>query len=173
MAKNKSDSTIKFLIYILVFLIFVLVILLLFIIPSIKNYKSKKSDLFTYTSQNKHLSQKQVDLGKNIEKFKKEQAGLLQSFEGDFNKTDFIHFAQHYFSDVKVKEGQLKQGQTQFKAYSFSASSQAKTPVDLYKFIDALDKYHAIVKINFPITLKSEHNNIDIDFNMSVYKHKK
>ncbi len=170
MAKNSGDSTIKFLIYVLLFLIFVLLMLVLFIIPSIKNYKSKKSDFRTFNSQNVHLSKKQVDLSRRIESYKKENSKLLRSFSTDFNKTAFVAFAENYFTNVTLSKGMVKDSQSQFREYAFKASSQSKTPVDFYRFIDALENYPSIVKINFPITLVSKGKNIELDFNMSIYK---
>ncbi len=172
MAKSNSDSTIKFLIYILVFLIFVLLLLLIFIIPSIKGYKAKRSDLRTYQSQNKHLSEKQVHLSKAIARYKKENSALLKAFSDDFNQTAFITFAKRYFSDVSLSRGKAKKDKSQFTEYTFKATSQASTPVDFYKFIDALEAYPAIIKINFPITLISSGNKIDVDFNLSIYQQK-
>ena len=170
MAKSKGDSTIKFLIYVLLFLIFVLLILLVFIIPSIKNYKSTRSDVHTSTSQNSHLSKKQVELGKSIEKYKQDNSKLLKSFSSDFNETAFMIFSQKYFTDVTLAKGEKKDIQTQFTEYTLKATSQAKTPVDFYKFIDELENYPSIIKINFPITLISKDKNIELDFNMSIYK---
>jgi cell division protein FtsB len=169
-AKNSSDSTIKFLIYVLLFLIFILLMLLLLIIPSIKHYKAKKVDYRTYVSQNKHLSKKQVELSKNIKRYKEQNSELLKSFSQEFNQTMFLTFAKNYFSDVNLSEGGVDKVATQFKEYTFSATSHAKTPVDFYKFIDGLKTYPAIVKINFPITLVSKNQQIYIDFNMSIYK---
>lgn len=172
MAKSNSDSTIKFLIYVLLFLIFVLLMLLLFIIPSIKNFKSKKSDFRTFTSQNVHLLQKQVELSQSIEKYKEDNGALIKSFSNEFNKTEFIEFSKKYFTNVSLVEGKPKEVRSQFKEYTFKATSQAKTPVDFYKFIDDLENYAAIIKINFPITLRSKDKNIELDFNMSICKTK-
>jgi len=169
MAKNSSDSTIKFLIYILLFLIFILLMLLLFIIPSIKSYKAKKSDLGTYTAQNKHLSTQQVSLNQEIKAYKNDNASLLKSFSDDFNKTAFTTFASKYFTNVSLVEGKVKHTRSQFKEYTFKATSSSSTPVDFYKFIDALESYPAIIKINFPIRLVSKDKNIELDFNMSIY----
>lgn len=144
--------------------------LLLFIIPSIKNYKSKKSDVHTFTSQNSHLSQKQVELSQSIEKYKQNNNKLLKSFSSDFNETAFIAFSRDYFSNVTLSKGEKKDIQSQFTEYTFKATSQAKTPVDFYKFIDELENYSSIIKINFPITLVSKDKNIELDFNMSIYK---
>ncbi len=170
MAKNSGDSTIKFLIYILLFLIFILLMLLLFIIPSIKEYKSKKSDIHRYESQNRHLLEKQVTLSGMVEKYKKENNSTVKSFSVDFNQSAFLDFAGKYFSNVSLEEGNVSNIQSQFKTYAFSATSQAKTPTDFYKFIDELENYPSIIKINFPITLVSQGKAIDLRFNMSIYK---
>ncbi len=169
MKKNSGDSTVKFLIYVLLFLIFILMILLLFIIPNIKSYKSNKSDLKNYTSQNKHLSQKQVKLSQDIESYKKEHSELLKSFSDDFNETHFLTYAKKYFSNVSLKENPTTDKKSQFKVYSFKATSLSKTPNDFYKFIDDLKQYDSIIKINFPITIISNKNNIDLSFNMSIF----
>jgi len=171
MAKNSGDSTIKFLIYILLFLIFILLMLLLFIIPSIKEYKSKKSDIHSYASQNKHLLEKQSSLSAMVEQYKKENNATVKSFSVDFNQSTFLDFAGKYFSHVSLVEGNRSNMQSQFQTYAFSATSQAKTPVDFYKFIDELENYPSIIKINFPITLVSKGQIIDLSFNMSIYKH--
>jgi len=168
--KNSSESTIKFLIYVLLFLIFILLMLLLFIIPSIKHYKSTRSDYVSYVSQNKHLSKKQVTLSKEIKAYQKNNRALLDSFQSEFNQSAFVAFAEKYFSHVSLEQGAKKSANSQFQEYVFSATSQAKTPVDFYKFIDGLKKYPSIVKINFPITLVSKDKQIHLDFNMSIYK---
>ena len=170
MKKNSGDSTVKFLIYVLLFLIFILMILLLLIIPNIKSYKAKKSDLHSYASQNKHLSEKQVQLSQSIEKYQREHSELLKSFSEDFNKTRFLTHAKKYLTNVSLRESLVSNNQSQFQAYNFKASSLSKTPEDLYKFIDDLENYSSIIKINFPITLVSNGQNIDLDFNMSIYK---
>jgi len=171
MAKsNSGDSTIKFLIYLLLFLIFVLLILVLLIIPSMKEFRTQRSDFKTYTSQNHHLSQKQVALSQEIADFKKEHNKALQLFSQDFNKTTFLAFAKGYFSQAKLTKGEVKNIASQFKEYTFKATTSSKTPRDFYAFIEALDSYPAIIKINFPITLTSKNNQIEVDFNLSIFK---
>ena len=168
--KNKSDSTIKFLIYVLLFLIFVLLMLLLFIIPSIKEYKGKKSDFRSFSSQNEHLSKKQVALSQSIAAYKEENSDLLHSFTIDFNETEFVNHAKKYFTNVSLVKGNSKKPQSQFQEYTFQATSHSTTPVDFYTFIDSLESYSSIIKINFPITLNSRDGRIDLDFNMSIYR---
>ena len=144
--------------------------LLLFIIPSIKEYKSKKSDIHRYTSQNKHLIEKQESLSAMVEQYQEENNTTIKSFSHDFNQSAFLDFAGKYFSHVSLVEGNVTSTQSQFQTYSFSATSQAKTPIEFYKFIDALDRYPSIIKINFPITLISEGQAIELSFSMSIYK---
>ena len=170
MAKNKGDSTIKFLIYVLLFLIFILVMLLVFIIPNIKNYKNNKSDVKSFTSQNTHLSQKQVELHQSIEAYKKDHQDLIKDFSQEFNKTQFMAYAGKYFTKVTLVDSPDKNTKTQFQEYLFTASSKAKKPEDFYHFIDALKGYSSVIKINFPITLTSKDDTIDVSFNISVYK---
>ena len=170
MPKNNSDSTIKFLIYVLTFLIFILLVLVLLIIPSMKEYRTQKTNLKRYLTQNKHLSQKQVTLSQNIENFKVTHAKSLKVFEQDFNTTSFLKFLKKYFVDVSLDEQQTKNMQSQFKIFRIKAMTRSKTPKDFYTFIDNLAQYPAIVKINFPISLFSKTDRIALDFNISIYK---
>ncbi len=170
MAKKSSDSTIKFLIYILSFLIFVLLVLLLFIIPSIKAYKTAKADRYRYESQSQSLIAKKASMEEILSRQKRENSEIVKSFTTDFDEKSFLDFSNKYFENVQLKDMNESNSSSQFQMYTFSAKSLSKTPVDLYEFIDELDNYPSIIKINFPIVITSDGKSIDLQFEMSIYK---
>jgi len=56
MSKSSENSTVKFLIYVLIFLISVLALLIFLVIPSIKSYKLNRSELKTFNEKSQYLS---------------------------------------------------------------------------------------------------------------------
>ncbi len=171
MAKNESNSTIKFLIYILLFLIFTLFLLLAFIIPSIKDYKHKKAEYEMFRVQNETLIVQEEGIKIKLKDSKEKHGEILSSFEGDFNQSNFIEFADNYFRDIDINSYDENDSirSARFRAYHFSALLKEDTPTNFYDFIDDLKNYKNIVKINFPIELVIKKEGMQIEFEMSVY----
>ncbi len=171
MAKNQSNSTIKFLIYILLFLIFTLFLLLAFIIPSIKEYKHKKAEYEMFRVQNEILVVQEEGIKIKLKDSKEKHGEILSSFEDDFNQSNFVKFADNYFLDINIdsydENDSIKS--VRFKAYHFSSLLKNDTPTNFYDFIDALKNYKNIIKINFPIKLMIKKEGMEIEFEMSVY----
>ncbi len=172
MAKSDSNSTIKFLIYILLFLIFTLFLLLVFIIPSIKEYKHKKAEYEMFRVQNESLILKEESIKIKLKDSMEKNSEILSSFKDDFNKTNFIEFSKSYFRDIDIKLDDKNENNknVRFKNYSFSAILKESTPSNFYDFIDALKNYKNIIKINFPIELTINKKGMHIKFELSVYE---
>ncbi len=172
MAKSESNSTIKFLIYILLFLIFTLFLLLVFIIPSIKEYKHKKAEYEMFRVQNESLILKEKNTKLKLKDSIEKNSEILSSFTDDFNKSNFIEFSNSYFRDIDITldNKNIDKQNARFENYSFSALLKDNTPSNFYDFIDALKNYKNIIKINFPIKLMINKNGMQIEFELSVYK---
>ena len=56
-----------------------------------------------------------------------------------------------------------------FFRYELNVTSMVKTPSKFYNFIDALQKYDNIVKIDFPIKMRGEGDKIHTTFNIKIY----
>ena len=170
MAKNDSNSTIKFLIYILLFLIFTLFLLLVFIIPSIKEYKHKKAEYEMFRVQNEKLILQEESIKIKLKDSKEKNREILSSFKDDFNQSNFVNFSSAYFKDINISlEDEKNSKNRRFKTYHFSAILKKNTPTNFYDFIDDLKNYKNIVKINFPIKLMIKKGGMQIEFEMSVY----
>ena len=171
MAKSDSNSTIKFLIYILLFLIFTLFLLLVFIIPSIKEYKHKKAEYEMFRVQNESLILQEENIKVKLKDSIERNREILSSFRDDFNQSNFIEFSNNYFKDIglNVDDKNSSKKNRSFKTYHFSALLKENTPANFYDFIDDLKNYKNIVKINFPIELVIKKDGMQIEFEMSVY----
>jgi hypothetical protein len=172
MSKSSDNNTIKFLIYVLIFLLSVLILLIFLVIPSIKSYKLNRSELKTFNEKSRYLTEKEIELKKSIESFKNENKKLIKIFDNKFNEKDFIQYSNKYLKNIKlfkVKDNLDKS----FDEYNFTASTTTKSPKEFFEFIKNLKNYKSIIKINFPISLESKPNEIDINFNIGVYKSEK
>jgi cell division protein FtsB len=172
MSKSSENSTVKFLIYVLIFLISVLALLIFLVIPSIKSYKLNRSELKTFNEKSQYLSEKEIELKKSIKNFKDENKKLIKIFDNQFDEKDFIQYSNKYLKNIKlfkVKDSSDKS----FDEYTFSASTTTKSPKEFFEFIKNLKNYKNTIKINFPISLISKPNKIDLNFNIGVYKNDK
>ncbi|RUM65763.1 MAG: hypothetical protein DSZ06_04505 [Sulfurospirillum sp.] len=167
MAKD-DNGTIKFLLYVLIFLVIILLLLLLFIIPGIKAYKQSSTNLKNIKEKSLHLQKKELSVKERLEAFKDSKSKLNKKADTPFDLNDFKQYAQKFLKDVKIIKTQNED--TNFEEYNVSASTATKSPKSFFDFIDALNKYNSVVKINFPIELISKDNKIDLKFNVNIYK---
>ncbi len=166
---SSRDSTLKFLIFILIFVILVFIFVLFFVIPSIKDYKTSKSSYSHSAKILDELGREKSDLSKSLEELKIENQKVLDRFLKSFSSDEFIEFTKEYFDDAKLTKIENETNSSALNIYNFTAKIKAKNPKKFYDFINNLPKYDAIIKIDFPITISSKNNLLEIDFRMSVY----
>jgi hypothetical protein len=172
MIKGGVDATIKFLIYLLVFLLIVLAFVFMFIIPQIKKYQSSKAQ-YNYNKNHKiTLEDDKKELSSQLQVLEKNSTVITQRFAEVFNMDEFLKFAQKYFNNVKVIPINDETNSTALKIYQFSADIKEKNPKHFYNFVKDLDSYKSLAKINFPINISTEDNQLKIDFYMSIYSMK-
>jgi predicted PurR-regulated permease PerM len=169
MSKGGVDTTIKFLIYLLIFLILVFAFVFLFVTPQIKGYQSAKSEYTFNTKQSNTLQKEQKELTSQLEKIKKENKNIIDIFSQEFNVTKFKEFSKKYFDDVQLTKINSDINNSALKIYQFNATIKAQNPKQFYNFVKELKKYNGLAKIKFPITISSQNNFLKINFHMSVY----
>ena len=169
MIKGGVDTTIKFLIYLLIFVIIVLAFVFLFVIPQIKEYKSAKTEYASKIKQYNNLQIKEKDLQSQLEIVKNDNKEIIDKFSKKFSIEEFKIFSKKYFDDVKLIKINNDTNNTALKVYQFSAQIKAQSPKQFYNFVKELDTYDGLAKINFPITISSENSVLKIDFHMSIY----
>ncbi len=167
----KADNkTLKFLIFILAFLVIVMAFVFLFVIPSIKEFKHKKAEYYQQLKEQKHLAENEKKLQEKLRQLRKEHAAALESFKEEFQEDAFLKLAKKYFKNVQLTPKDVKKTESGLQIYEFRADFSASTPVQFYRFIDAVNRMKSVIKINFPIELEAQNSNISLKFNMSVYK---
>lgn len=170
MAKQTNNKTVKLMLFLLAFLSVVMLFVFLVVIPAIKTYKTKKVLYRQTLLAEKELSQKEQELQKQLEAYKKRYRNTLDAFRHPFNEEAFLDVARKYFQNVTLTPKEEKKMESGLRLYTFEADFNARTPVKFYHFVDALQKMDNVVKINFPIEIESEGKTIRLQFNLSVYR---
>ncbi len=155
--------------FVLAFVSVVMLFVFLVVIPAIKIYKSKKVQYREAIRTEKELTVKEQNLRTELERYRIEYNSTLRAFRHHFDEDAFLQLARTYFQNVRLTPHEKKKSESGLQIYRFNADFNARTPVQFYRFVDALQKIDNIIKINFPIEITSEGKNIRLQFNMSVY----
>jgi len=166
---SKKNTTLKFLIFILIFMVIVFIFVLLFVIPSIKDYKNAKSSYLNSQYLQTELQKEQSELKSKLKVVKDENKDIINTFSQEFTENEFISFTKKYFKDAKLTKVHNESNSSALDIYKFNAKIKAKNPKQFYEFVKELKNYHGIIKINFPITIFSKDNFLEINFHISVY----
>ena len=171
---NKDTSLedidiLKLLIYILVFIVICLIMIFGFIVPNIKEYRSIQAQNRSQIASVSKIEQIYNSKNNVLDEIKQKDRTVLKAFDTKFNKIKFSAFATNYFSDVKLHEMPNENPDEPFLRYELNVTSMVKTPSKFYNFIDALQKYDNIVKIDFPIKMRGEGDKIHTTFNIKIY----
>lgn len=159
----------KLLIYIVIFLAISSFMIFVFIVPNIKEYRQIEA---TYTSSQNAL----LKIQKNFETtfgeltdIQKTNEFTLKSLNNKFNEISFMAFASKYFDNVNLNELPKTDSNDEYYRYELNVTSAMNTPSKFYNFLDDLKNYDNVVKVDFPINMKSEGNLIHTTFNIRIY----
>lgn len=172
MIKDNSLENIdilKLLIYVLIFIIVCFVMIFGFIIPNIKEYRLIQAQNRSQMANLARIEQTLNNKSNILNEIKEQERAVLKAFDTKFNKIKFSAFATNYFSDVKLQEIASEVENEPYFRYELTVTSMVKTPTKFYDFIDALQKYDNIIKIEFPIKMRGENDKIHTTFNIKVY----
>ena len=169
---SKKNTTLKFLIFILIFMIVVFAFVLLFVIPSIKDYKDSKLSYSNSQNLQTELQKEQEELISTLNIIKNKNKNIINTFSQEFKENEFISFTKKYFNDATLVKVHNESNSSALDIYKFNAKIKAKNPKQFYEFVKNLQNYNGIIKINFPITISSKDNFLEINFHMSVYSMK-
>ena len=95
---------------------------------------------------------------------------IYQAYEKDFSEEKFLKFAKVYFSSanlVKLKDKASKN--EPFLFYILEAEASIKNPNSFQDFLSGLKNYESIVKVDFPVSLKTSEDKILTSFSIKIY----
>ena len=164
MSKDRSLHNIdvtKLLIYVLICIIACLAMIFGLLVPSIKEYKQVK-----YESRMQIAASAQTQ---RLYDAKSKALNEINALENKFNADKFTQFASKYFANVNLSEPKEAAKNGEISVYELTVMGSMKTPAKFYEFMDALQSYENIVKIDFPIKMRKDTEKIDATFGVKIY----
>ncbi|EKR7987953.1 hypothetical protein P9H46_001313, partial [Campylobacter fetus] len=73
------------------------------------------------------------------------------------------------FSNVKLNKLPQLDKNEHFLRYELNVTGLIKSPQNFYSFIDFINEYENIIRVDFPISMKGNGDKIDTSFKIKVY----
>lgn len=172
MSKDRSLQNIdvtKLLIYVLLFIVACLVMIFGFLVPNIKEYKQVKYESRMQIAASAQTQRIYDAKSKALNEIKQNDKAVLDALENKFNADKFAQFALKYFTNVNLSEPKEAAKNGEISVYELTVTGSMKTPAKFYEFMDALQSYENIVKIDLPIKMRKEAEKIDTTFGVKIY----
>lgn len=172
MSKDRSLQNIdvtKLLIYVLLFIVACLVIIFGFLVPNIKEYKQVKYESRMQIAASAQTQRIYDAKSKALNEIKQNDKAVLNALESKFDADKFAQFASKYFTNVNLSEPKEAAKNGEISVYELTVTSSMKTPAKFYEFMDALQSYENIVKIDLPIKMRKDAEKIDATFGVKIY----
>ena len=172
MSKDRSLQNIdvtKLLIYVLLFIVACLVMIFGFLVPNTKEYKQVKYESRMQIAASAQTQRIYDAKSKALNEIKQNDKAVLDALESKFDADKFAQFASKYFTNVNLSEPKEAAKNGEMSVYELTVTGSMKTPAKFYEFMDALQSYENIVKIDLPIKMHKEAEKIDATFGVKIY----
>lgn len=172
MSKDRSLQNIdvtKLLIYVLLFIVACLVMIFGFLVPNIKEYKQVKYESRMQIAASAQTQRLYDAKSKALNEIKQNDKAVLDALENKFNADKFAQFASKYFTNVNLSEPKEAAKNGEISVYELTVTGSMNTPAKFYEFMNALQSYENIVKIDLPIKMRKEAEKIDATFGVKIY----
>lgn len=172
MSKDRSLQNIdvtKLLIYVLLFIVACLVMIFGFLVPNIKEYKQVKYESRMQIAASAQTQRIYDAKSKALNEIKQNDKAVLDALKNKFDADKFAQFASKYFTNVNLSEPKEAAKNGEISVYELTVTGSMKTPAKFYEFMNALQSYENIVKIDLPIKMRKEAEKIDATFGVKIY----
>ncbi|ULO03382.1 hypothetical protein [Campylobacter sp. RM12651] len=170
---NKDNSMIKIdivklLLWLSIFLITIFTLSALLIIPSVNKLKVANEVLSSSNSKFQQNKAKNESIERQLNDYLSENKTNLAKIHNEFDIEKFKNHCKTFFDEVNLDKN--LDFSEDYVSYQLSVSTKITSPTIFYDFIDSLDNFPNILRVHFPIVLKSDKNLIKAQFNIQVYK---
>jgi len=155
------------------FVLFVFMFLLtlgIMVAPSVKKFKKVKKEYYITKMKLDDSNTKVENMLIEYKKLYKENRKIIFSFKREFNKQNFINFAQKYMKIYNLKDLNVSNYKKDFIQKSFLVTADLTTPVNFYKFVNATKNYKNVLRIHFPIVFKAKDGNIKLIYKLEYFQ---
>ncbi|MBS4235726.1 hypothetical protein [Campylobacter vulpis] len=171
--KDKSFEEInivKILILTLSFISVCTALILFLLLPTLKAYKElgirENSQIALLNATKAKLNTSEVKLAQ----LRSENNKSLEQFQNSFSEKNFQVFLSQFFKKIQIKA--IKNQNESYLKHTLLVNAYLDTPKNLYDFIDALQNYDNLIKMDYPLKLKAQKSGIELSFVAKIYGEK-
>ena len=161
---------------IFLFILFSLAIFYLYfnvVVSSIDEYKAVGDKIKKY---DKVLMKTQQDFDyyyKNLNVLKSSNRRILKATINEYTALEIGKYLQSNFSTFDIRNTAQSQIEDKYKFISLDIKVKTASINNFYRFMQQINSSNNIIKIAFPVELKSTGKTIDIRFKLKVYTFKR
>lgn len=157
--------------FLLLFVVICTLLIFTLIIPSIRHYKEAKivnNDKIVNLNKIQQVYQARKT---ELSDLRTQNSKSLLAMKNTFSETKFNTAAEQYFTDVKLTRLPKEDTNETFLRYELNVVADVRSPNNFYNFLDFINNYDNVIKVDFPITMTSTNTNkINISFKIKIYK---
>ena len=143
---------------------------LILLLPTLKAYKElnirENSQIALLNATKAKLNASEA----KITQLKSENNKSLEQFQTSLNEKNFQTFLTLFFKNIKIKT--LENAKELYLKHTLLVQADLASPKNLYDFIDALQNYDSLIKIDYPLNLKAKKSGIELSFIAKIYGEK-
>ncbi len=157
---KNNNIVIKNILFLLLFLVVLTLFLVIYIIPQLKEYKTKQAII----AKSEKIYNKNIDSLNKLKKKKeltyKRYKKNIEKYNRNFDLENFKSFVKRFFKDATINTTKYKE--------KLIIQTTIASKEELYNFLEKVNDYKNIVKINFPLVYKIVNGNKIITINVTI-----
>jgi hypothetical protein len=166
----KPKQVVNTIILSFLFLLTLFLFTFLVLIPSGQNYKKERKDYTKSRMEYKIAKKQKLKYMKILKNLKAKNKDVLNAFKTEFNRQDFIKNNKDKFDKFTIaKEASVSYDES-FIVYDINATTNIKTPLLFYQFLNNLSDSTYAIEIRLPINFVKQDDLINTSFKIKVYK---
>lgn len=164
-------NIVKNLLYFFLFFVLFILFLSLMIAPSIKDFKKYRSFASATQKEVSYQERNFQTLFKTYKKLQKDNKRSLEALNREFDKETFTKFASSFMKIKSIEDVNMSIYHDDFVKKEYMVYAEIKTPVNFYQLVEKSETYENILKIYFPIAMKSKKSEmITLKFRIEHFK---
>lgn len=170
MSENFEESDVlKSLVFVVVLIALCAFLIFTLIMPSIREYKIAKNNNNDKIVNLDKIQQIYDARFNELNQLQTQNAKILNSFRNDFSEQKFIAYLNKFFKDIKLNRLPPTDANETFSRYELNVSTNIKDSSKIYEFLDFVNNCDNIIKVDFPVSIKSSKDQIQTKFKLSIY----
>ncbi len=175
MAK-KSLATVsigKNVVYLLIFIAVIVSSYFKIVMVSIEKYTEIGKEIKQY-NRTVRKTKKEHDYYENrLRSLKSTNRRMLRATINQYTALEVGKYLQSNFATFDIQDTQESIAKDNFRAVELDIKTTTKSIVNFYRFLEQMNSSHNIIKVAFPVHLKSQGEKIEIRFKLKIYTFKK